>query len=173
MAPPSTSSGRRGRVGAVAGGARAAGAVRAVAACGCLLLLLLLTHAARARDAEPKQEELSPFEGFASGDARTSPAPWAPQGSSGDAVAVAASGAAAWAPQPSWLPPQRRLRQAISSEFPEVGCVGWGRGKQSPCKLHFCPITPLEPHSAGLNDPTVLCGKAVAQRIKVTLGITG
>jgi hypothetical protein len=26
---------------------------------------------------------------------------------------------------------------------------------------------------AGLSDPTVLCGKAVAQRIKVTLGITG
>ncbi len=25
----------------------------------------------------------------------------------------------------------------------------------------------------GLNDPTVLCGRAVAQRIKVTLGITG
>ena len=25
----------------------------------------------------------------------------------------------------------------------------------------------------GLSDPTVLCGRAVAQRIKVTLGITG
>ena len=26
---------------------------------------------------------------------------------------------------------------------------------------------------AGLSDPTVPCGRAVAQRIKVTLGITG
>ncbi|ALA98050.1 hypothetical protein SKUN_001166 [Spiroplasma kunkelii CR2-3x] len=26
---------------------------------------------------------------------------------------------------------------------------------------------------AGLSDPAVLCGRAVAQRIKVTLGITG
>ena len=26
---------------------------------------------------------------------------------------------------------------------------------------------------AGLSDPIVLCGKAIAQRIKVTLGITG
>ncbi len=34
-------------------------------------------------------------------------------------------------------------------------------------------LTSLAGWKHGLSDPTALCGRAVAQRIKVTLGITG